>query len=123
MRTLGVQFRTSACDVTLSGLELVSKTTDDRKRVWCPPPTPAALPHLCSSTPSSRSVLLSCTHSLTPGVRRPRGCSEAGSRCLLCAQVSARWAQACRLQSPPGGLRMTVAAWVAFSERQGQARL
>ena len=53
MRTLGVQFRTSACDVTLSGLELVSKTTDDRKRVWCPPPTPAALPHLCSSTPSS----------------------------------------------------------------------
>ena len=89
MRSLGVQFRTSAHGVTLSSLELVSKTTYDRKRVWCPP-TPA-LPHLCSSTPSSRSGLRSCTHGLTPVVRRPRGCSEAGSRRLLCARVSPRW--------------------------------
>ena len=37
MRSLGVQFRTSAHGVTLSSLELVSKTTYDRKRVWCPP--------------------------------------------------------------------------------------
>ena len=77
----GRQFWTSAHDAPLGSLELVSEPTEDRTRVRCPAP---ALPQLHSSAPSSCSILhCSCTHSLLPAVRRPRGCSEAGSARLL----------------------------------------
>lgn len=43
-RSLSVQFWTSAGDAPLGSLELVSETTEDRKRVRCPP-----LPSLTSA--------------------------------------------------------------------------
>lgn len=105
MRTLGVQFRTSACDVTLSGLELVSKTTDDRKRVWCPPPPP---PPSLTSAPAHPPPALSSSAAPTASRLGSEGPGDAPRQAAAasCAPRSARGGRrraACRVRPEDSG--------------------
>lgn len=103
MRTLGVQFGTSARDVTLSGLELVSKTTDDRKRVWCRPPPPSL-----TSAPAHPPAALSSSAAPTASRLGSEGSGDAPRQAATasCAPRSARGGHrraACRVRPEDSG--------------------